>query len=372
MYNARFVLRWSIALFVIAVAGLIVLPVTAQCAARTDWPSYTVARGDTLFSIARRSNTSVSALMQANCLSNANRLLVGQQIRVPSAGSVSPTDTTLSGEIPTSERFSYQVAATFQQFDNGFMTWHAASGVIWVFYNSGRVASYPLARYGGLAMARYFATLPPGRQYPNYGFRLVYDNFPDVRANIGLAIGGERGYDMLVQSPAFGNFFVISLPDERRVRINSDGTWTFSEALPVVTPTLSPNQYTTGATFQSFGRGFMVWRADTGDIMVYVGHDTGELFTYRHGEYGQLPIRTDFPYPQVRGPAIMPGNGFNRVWSNIPGLRDRIGWAINSEFGYTLMVIREGSRMTGFGVPDGRFVTHSSGNLWTVTSGSAR
>jgi uncharacterized protein YraI len=55
-----------------------------SCVVRTDWYSYTVVAGDTLSSIAQRSNTTTAILLQANCLANADVIRVGQVIRVPS------------------------------------------------------------------------------------------------------------------------------------------------------------------------------------------------------------------------------------------------------------------------------------------------
>lgn len=49
--------------------------------------TYTVARGDTLYRIAVRFNTTVAQLVQLNNLDNPNFVYVGQQLRVPAAGS---------------------------------------------------------------------------------------------------------------------------------------------------------------------------------------------------------------------------------------------------------------------------------------------
>ncbi len=45
--------------------------------------TYTVQRGDTIFSIARRYGVTVGALMQANGLSNPNYIFVGQVLQIP-------------------------------------------------------------------------------------------------------------------------------------------------------------------------------------------------------------------------------------------------------------------------------------------------
>ena len=53
------------------------------CAPRTDWPVYVVVAGDTLFSVAQKTGSSVGELMTANCLSTPNVILVGQRLYVP-------------------------------------------------------------------------------------------------------------------------------------------------------------------------------------------------------------------------------------------------------------------------------------------------
>jgi LysM repeat protein len=61
--------------------------------APTPAPSgtYTVARGDTLASIARRFGTSFQAIAQANGITNPNRIFVGQVLRIPSGTGPVPT-----------------------------------------------------------------------------------------------------------------------------------------------------------------------------------------------------------------------------------------------------------------------------------------
>ncbi len=53
------------------------------CTPRNDWPVYTVEAGDTLYSIADRSDTTVDTLQAANCLADPNTIGVGQSLRVP-------------------------------------------------------------------------------------------------------------------------------------------------------------------------------------------------------------------------------------------------------------------------------------------------
>ena len=54
-----------------------------SCTPRTDWPEYTVQAGDTLYSIALRSDSTQATLQAANCLSDPNKIFEGQSLRVP-------------------------------------------------------------------------------------------------------------------------------------------------------------------------------------------------------------------------------------------------------------------------------------------------
>lgn len=73
-------------------------PAPTTCSPRTDWISYSVVSGDTLGSLARRTNSTISQLAAANCLDDPDRLRTGQRLylpRVPVAEdppTVSPTD----------------------------------------------------------------------------------------------------------------------------------------------------------------------------------------------------------------------------------------------------------------------------------------
>jgi LysM repeat protein len=59
---------------------------TPGCTPREDWKlTYQVQRDDALARIADRYNTSVQELVEANCLTDPNVIVIGQQLRVPGA-----------------------------------------------------------------------------------------------------------------------------------------------------------------------------------------------------------------------------------------------------------------------------------------------
>ncbi|MFP4322603.1 MAG: LysM peptidoglycan-binding domain-containing protein [Anaerolineales bacterium] len=53
------------------------------CQPLSNWEVYTVDRGQTFFSIARAAGLTVEELAQANCLTNPERILAGQTLRIP-------------------------------------------------------------------------------------------------------------------------------------------------------------------------------------------------------------------------------------------------------------------------------------------------
>jgi hypothetical protein len=171
---------------------------------------------------------------------------------------------------------------------------------------------------------------------------------------------------MFIQLSSFGRFFNITLPDSRVVQINLDGTWSFVQPGPLVTPLPDNNYPHVGTTFQGFENGFMTWSATTGTIRVFItnqisnGVQNGEITTFEPAVYGRLAINTSGAVPQGR---FRPTGGFGRVWSNFADVRNRIGWAITPEQGYL-------SRETGttFELPDGRIVTQITSNTWSVSA----
>lgn len=66
-------------------ALLLVLALVVGIVSMTAALDYTVQPGDTLFSIARRYNTTVSDLAKTNQIANPNLILVGQQLNIPGA-----------------------------------------------------------------------------------------------------------------------------------------------------------------------------------------------------------------------------------------------------------------------------------------------
>lgn len=90
--------RMTIGLVLALVAALLSLtPVLAQ----TGGTNYTVQPGDSLYKIAQRYGTTVTAIANANNLADPNLIFVGQQLIIPGTGSVVPATGTATGAPPT-------------------------------------------------------------------------------------------------------------------------------------------------------------------------------------------------------------------------------------------------------------------------------
>jgi LysM repeat protein len=69
---------------------VVVTPVPSTGGPLGGTSSYVVQRGDTLFTIATRFNTTLGALVQLNAIANPNRILAGQALIVPAANTGGP------------------------------------------------------------------------------------------------------------------------------------------------------------------------------------------------------------------------------------------------------------------------------------------
>jgi hypothetical protein len=92
--------------------------------------------------------------------------------------------------------------------------------------------------------------------------------------------------------------------------------------------------FTVGASYQPFENGSMVWRSDTNEIYVFYNDGTAAYFVER--DYAGLPEAQVSEMPPLD--REVPGSGFGKVWANAPGVRAKLGWALESEAGYTATI----------------------------------
>lgn len=117
----------------------------AVCEPRTEWVAYVVDTGDTLGRIAQRTDSSIGALAEANCLSDVNSLVVGETLYVPTAPTAENPEedfvrirfaagedrTRIAGELGENEVHDYVFSAQKGQLLSvGFGEWNGAR--VWV------------------------------------------------------------------------------------------------------------------------------------------------------------------------------------------------------------------------------------------------
>jgi hypothetical protein len=136
------------------------------------------------------------------------------------------------------------------------------------------------------------------------------------------------------------------------------------------------------AAYEQFENGYMIWRGDTGEIYVLFKNGPPQSFeifrdTWVEGEtfdVGQTP-------PTGR---TQPVRGFAKVWATgrspyswvtVPGVRDRLGWALGPESGYTMTLEvhpRDWNRpnVLVFSLLDGKVVNLYSETipLWSIAN----
>jgi hypothetical protein len=345
---------------------------SAQCVIRTDWPTYVVQRGDTLFRIAQRYGTDSSTLAIANCLGDVNRINAGQVLRVPPGVLVTPPPIPTSR--PPGATTSYNLRVTYQAFERGFMLFRADNSEISVYFgaSSGGLRNFPVSSYSSLPENPVFDLPPGGFIKPSFGFGKVWGNFADVRAALGWAISGEQGYTTVVTRYAIGVFDWVR-PDSNRVLVSgpsSNRTWALNGAVVLPTPipaTPIPQVTTTQASYQTYEGGFMIWEANTGNVVTF--YNGGDYAVFRARDYVNLPDNPVIdPTPTF---FVRPLFALGKVWGNFPNVRFILGWATAPEQGWVTTfrttAVAGGLSCTGFTLPDGRQIAYG---LFGIGGGS--
>ncbi len=121
-----------------------------------------------------------------------------------------------------------------------------------------------------------------------------------------------------------------------------------------------PDPVTTWAVAQEYDNGLMIWRADTGMITVF-NHD-GTLKNYPLTYYAYLAdAPKDIDVPSEK---ILPTNGFGRVWAYLDDVREKLGWATETETGYTLKIQALDENEVEYNLPNNGKLFVSEDNTW--------
>jgi hypothetical protein len=132
--------------------------------------------------------------------------------------------------------------------------------------------------------------------------------------------------------------------------------WFFSGA-PDTCP-VAPARVSAGAE-QRFENGYMLWEA--AERRIYVLYDSGSprwdvvTDTWQEGE----EICQIEPVPAGR---VHPVRGFGKAWCNQPGLRDRLGWALDEEVGGYQTAVQS----TAFDRYNTLYIRAADGGVWKL------
>jgi hypothetical protein len=92
-------------------------------------------------------------------------------------------------------------------------------------------------------------------------------------------------------------------------------------------------QRQTMAAEQPFQHGRMFWRDDTDQV--YILHNESRTFQIESDPYVEGDPEDSCPEVGDVPPGLVkPVRGFNRQWCNVPGVRDKLGWGLETEMAY--------------------------------------
>lgn len=110
---------------------------------------------------------------------------------------------------------------------------------------------------------------------------------------------------------------------------------------------------TVQAAYQPFEGGFMLWRADNSQIMVF--YNNAQVRRYSDTWTGGEVTVPETPPAGL----FQPVRGFGNLWATMPEVRNPLGWATALEQGYTMQYQQTGEfkyPRTFMTLPDGRII----------------
>ncbi len=278
---------------------------SGACTPRTDWPTYTVKPGDTLTWLAALTQSSVDALVLANCLPDTH-LVAGQLLRVPQLpATVTPT----AAASPQAPLAIYSFSVSPQDVslnDNLMVTWNT-NGFKAKLVQTVAQAVGPFA----------FDDLPPS------GTRLV-------------PFYGGHWNDFVLYAYT-GDLATVVTSTVVSVRQHCPAPWYFQ-----MTTRLCPNgpAETIAAVEQEFENGWMLWLDHLpANSMLSGPTHTRLIFVFYNADWSMVPYADTWDAsqhdsdPTLTPPAgrVQPVRGFGLVWRSQPGVRAKLGWALAAE-----------------------------------------
>ena len=122
---------------------------------------------------------------------------------------------------------------------------------------------------------------------------------------------------------------------------------------------------TSYAAYQSFQRGFMIWRADNESVYVFYGTDGSTGGTYSLFPINSYRYLPDNPFTDAPPSGLIkPINGFGRVWGHNQAVRNTLGWATENERGFNTTIVMAGLVPQTMTLPNGGTVLLTQYGQW--------
>jgi hypothetical protein len=315
-----------------------------------------------------------------------------------------PTAVATSAAMPATPTAVIDVQ--IQAFENGWMLWRKDTDTVLVLIGDGSMATITFDAAYPVPTGTPLPPLPPEHPALSIPFDVVWNWYPEIRAQIGWPTSPARQYSATV----FGEVMLgsgITLPDGRTVNLSYGGSWFMvgktsgswsisglpiawnTPSYPTLTPTITPTPVLVEAVYQPFENGFMIAINNSGCAFIYVYSpdkttegiliprdilatpDIGSSYHYCQ-EFEALPDN-----PITKAPPselINPSGAFGRIWGYFSDVRERLGYATEPAQRYTSRIPSAPSTYGGgpffipqLSLPDGRV-------LWcgfrAATSGS--
>ena len=309
---------------------------------------HTVQPGESLTKIAEQYGIDVQALARANKLSNVSQLAAGQVLCIPrSAGSGGPAATarkpspTPSPTVaPASGLAILSLTADPNPVDRG-----AVVRLAWTVKNAVAVTLWPMS-YDGLSKRWFRQT------------SATYTGVGDADLTVAVPLDARAPLRYELEARDSAGARVTAQTDLIQPYCNPP----FFSGPGDPTFCMHPSE-SAPAEFQSFERGFMIWRSDTGEVYV-LAQEPGRATFWLVWSATGAAVETGAP------PAgeYAPGGHFAELWTRLgptefggsQALRDLLGWATRSPKSYSLtQQVRLDSRFPEFDTlylawPDGQ------------------
>jgi LysM repeat protein len=253
-----------------------------NCTPRADWLAYTVVEGDTLSTIASRTGTVTAQLVEANCLTNPNLVIKGQQLRVPSVPvaivpTVPPCNTGFntyftrnavaqnSGWCAAGQ--SYTADVWIQPFERSFMLWRSDDHTVSILVYTDNQSGGLVQLYTDITSSNASADIsqpPSGLYKPASVFSQLWRDSTFIQQNSGWATGPARRYSATIQNTTilnatisiaqWGPRFFINWHIDNKILAIGSRAWSFAGTFPIIpTSTVVDNNSSSGGQTISNG-----------------------------------------------------------------------------------------------------------------------